>query len=278
VRHYYFPSLLYIQLFTHLNIVKNFSVIFCSAAALAIMAQANTYTFQPLDTISGDTNHHDLGDLSHTNAYTWGINGTSETSLKNQLTSGYHITSATITIKNIYNWDRRDTDNQLFIHLLDNPLAGVKTIGDDPYDNGINQGTVSDYFSGKISGNKVGTNWIAYGYNANGTLKTTGATNIYLTQFHDTDGPTTVSQLVFHFTSSEITTLANYIGDGHTGGSSYADLGLGFDPDCHFFNDGVTFCVTTAPNRVGCPDGGMTLALFGLGLAALAGFRRFNRS
>jgi hypothetical protein len=261
--------------------VKKFSII-CISAALAVMAHANSYTFQPLDTISGDSNHNDLGDLDHTQAYTWGINGTSETSLKNQLASGYHITSAVISIKNIYNWDKSDTDNQLFIHLLDNPLAGVTSITDDPNDNGINKGVVSDYFGGKISGNNLGTtahpNWAAYGYNSNGTLVSTGGTNIYLTQYHDTDGPTTTTNFAFNFSAAQITTLASYIGDGHTGGSGYADLGLGFDPDCHFFNDGVTFCITTAPNRVSVPEGCMTLALFGLGLLALRGLRRFVRS
>lgn len=249
--------------------MKNF-LITCIAVGLAGAAQANTFTFTPSGTLTGV---NDLGDLAHQSAYTWGITGSSEAALKSQLSSGYHITSATISIKNIYNWDIRDTENQLFIHLLDNPLAGVKTITDDPNDTGVNAGTVSDYFGGKISGNKVGSNWIAYGYNTNGTLISTGATNIYLTQYHDNDGPVTKTNFLFNFTASELTTLTNYIGDGHTR-TGYADLGLGFDPDCHFYNDGVTFCVTTAPNTHSVPESGMTLALLGLGMVALAGLRR----
>lgn len=231
-------------------------------------AQATPYTFTP--------SNSDLGDLDHTHAYTWGITstsgGASYSSLVSQLTSGYKIVSATLTISSLYDWSAADTNNQLFIHLLDNPGTGVQTVTDDPTDNGVNQGVLSDYFGGKINGNSVSGAWVAYGYNANGTSVTTGSTNIQLTQFHDADGPNSATQFSYGFTDTQLATLASYISNGHTGGSSYADFGLGLDPDCHYYNTGVTLTIVTAP--LSTPDSGATVLLLGAGLLSLGLFRR----
>ena len=51
------------------------------------------------------------------------------------------------------------------------------------------------------------------------------------------------------------------------------DVGLGFGPDCHFYDSGVTLSITTGS----VPDNGSTLLVLGCGLLALAGFRRFGR-
>jgi hypothetical protein len=243
-----------------------------TAASLAVAAHATSYSFVPSD--------KDLGDLNHTSAYTWGISGTSELNLKNQLLSGdYMITSAVLTIANIYNWDKRDTNNQLFIHLLDNPLNGLKQITDDPTDNGINQGVLSDYFAGPLPTNKVNGKYVAYGYKnkSSAQLLFTGAnTNTYLTQYHDADGPQTKENFTFSFNNTLLAVLDDYITNGHTQGSSYADFGLGFDPDCHFYNDGITFTITTAriPPPPPVPDNGATLVLLGSATVGLALFRR----
>jgi hypothetical protein len=244
---------------------------------LFVVAQATTFTFKPVDSISGDGNHNDLGDLDHTKAYTWGITGTSTgpsySTLLSQLSTGYVITGATISISNLYNWDRADTGNQLFMHLLDNPETGVDVITDDPGDTGVNDGVVSDYFGGALSTNKVNYKYVAYGYSNWYTpvLLSTGATNIGLTTYADPDGPVTVDQFSFLFTQPQLVTLTSYITNGHTGGSGYADFGLGFDPDCHYSNDGVTFTITTGQASV--PDGGATLLLVLGGLAALVPLR-----
>ncbi len=242
------------------------------------LAQATTFTFKPVDSISGDGNHNDLGDLDHTNAYTWGITSTSSgpsyATLLSQLSGGSVITGASLSISNIYNWDRADTGNQLFIHLLDNPEKDVDVITDDPGDTGVNDGVVSDYFAGALSTNKVNYKYVAYGYSNWYTpiLLSTGATNIGLTTYADPDGPATTDQFSFLFTAPQLVTLTNYITNGHTGGSGYADFGLGFDPDCHYYNDGVTFTITTG--QVSVPDGGATILLLLGGLAALVSLRR----
>lgn len=256
------------------RLARSLTAIF--AIALVARSAASTFTFVP--------STPDLGDLEHGYAYTWGITGTSGgssyTTLKNQIKTGggYYISSAKLSISQIYNWDIRDTTNQLFIHLLDNPRTGIRTIGDNPSDGGINQGTVSDYFSGKISTNYVNGSWKAYGYTSSGSLVSTGATNIYLAQYHDADGPRTAINYNFSFTGTQLSTLSSYILNGHTGGSYYADFGIGFDPDCHFYNLGITFEILTAPVPppvVYVSDRSWTAGLLLLGIAAL--WRRHRR-
>ena len=48
--------------------------------------------------------------------------------------------------------------------------------------------------------------------------------------------PTTAQTLVYNFTAAQVTALNGYLADGR--------IGLGFDPDCHFYNDGVQLTMT----------------------------------
>lgn len=245
--------------------------IILTGLATGAASYAGTFTFVP-------TGNTDLSDLSHDSAYEWGITGSTETALKTNLSSGYHITGATITIKNIYNWDITDTHNKLFINLLDNPVSGITTFKDDPADQGPNQGTVSDYFDGNTTNNHN----VYYGDgHKDGSSLSTGGKNtnsgeIDLTYYHDADGPHTKINYSYSLSAWEISILDSYIDNGN-GGVGRADFGLGFDPDCHFYNDGVCFTIYTDKDVHATPEGGVTAALLGLSLTGLAAARRYFR-
>ncbi len=65
--------------------------------------------------------------------------------------------------------------------------------------------------------------------------------------------------ITYTFSSSEVAGLSGYLADGN--------FGLGFDPDCHFYNDGITLTVNTVPIP------GAVWLMFA-GLAGIIGVRR----
>ncbi len=102
----------------------------CFLVIGAIPAHAGSYTFIP--------NPADLYDLDHYKAYGWGLQW---------MHPGEEIVGASLTLKNIYDWQVERNDS-LYIHLIDNPVEiGVKVYSDD-------QGG-GDFFSG--AGPWIGT-------------------------------------------------------------------------------------------------------------------------
>ena len=172
------------------------------------IASAAMTSFQP--------NPVDLNDLDHHEVYTWRINNInlgSET-----------ITGASISIKSIANWD--SNPNTLFIHLLDTAKqSGVRSFVDDPSNaSPVPVSQIIDDFANPRYHNQGA--WLV----ANGTADT------FLTSRSFTTTPT---DYVYTFTANQLNALNGYVANGK-------DIALGFDPDCHFDNNGVTFKITTA--------------------------------
>ncbi len=71
--------------------------------------------------------------------------------------------------------------------------------------------------------------------------------------------------LVVNLNAAQLASMNDFAMDG--------GFGFGFDPDCHYFNDGISLTVQTEDRVTGTPEPA-TMALFGLGLAGLGVIRR----
>jgi PEP-CTERM motif-containing protein len=193
--------------------------------SLPATALADTLTYVPTPA--------DLNDLDHHSVYTWRID--------NVNLNGQTITGVKLTFSNIRNWDANA--NRLFMHLLDTAKgSGVRSFIDDPSGVAPVIDIRDDFVDPRYHSNP---NWLV----ASGTADT------FLTS---QSFGTTAQTFVYNFTQAQISALASYIANGN-------NFALGFDPDCHYFNDGISLKIyTEKTNTVPEPT---TMLLLGTGLA-----------
>ena len=86
---------------------------------------------------------------------------------------------------------------------------------------------------------------------------------------HYEDLPSTSQDLTYNFTAAQVNLLKTYVADNN--------IGLGFDPDCHFYNCYVELTITTREGGGEPPipePAGIALFLGGLGASVLRRKRR----
>jgi hypothetical protein len=153
------------------------------------------------------------------------------------------VTAASVVFHDIYNWAVEPND-RLWLHLLQQAPAGI-TSG---YDN-----------------EAAGTWFAPPRYTRE---------QILLNEFKNLpEGYNHRADVTYDFDAFELAALNSYALAGN-------NFGLGFDPDCHYYNNKIELKVTTGMVRPPVPEPG-TFALVGLGLVGVlggVGRKRITRS
>ncbi len=189
------------------------------------VAYANTYELTP--------NPADLYDLAHARYYTWGINTpwnpTDEVAI-----------GATFSFENIRNW--RNEPNVLYIHFASPTPPHRLRWRNEPNVLYIH------LLDNARRGVKI------YRDNQGGGDNFAGQ-GVLLKVYRNL--PAIPQDLSFSFTPAQIAALNTYASDGR--------FAMGFDPDCHFYNDGAKLTIETTQSQVPEPATMMFL-ISGLGL------------
>lgn len=153
------------------------------------------------------------------------------------LTNGYVYTSAVINFTNIRDWTAET--NVLNVNLLKDPVNLPTTITP-----GLT--SCADF--------QNSTNYWASQPN---TIALNTWNNL----------PTYGQNLSYSFDANELATLNSWATDGK--------FGIGIDPDCHFYNDGISLTLTA--KQISVPEPGI-LSMIGVSLLGLGLFIRRKKS
>ena len=162
------------------------------------------------------------------------------------LPNGQEIVGAELKIKSLCNWQASATD-VLRMRLLDERPEGPGIHWEQNHWPGVSRGRDNQNPTDKFKG--FGT---------------------FLTEYRDYDGY--AEDWSFEFNGEQLDALGQYVANDGL-------FGIGFDPDCHFYNSGIELSIYTddKPTGQGAVPEPMTLAAFGLGATGLAGYIRRRR-
>jgi hypothetical protein len=172
-----------------------------------------------LTTVTYTPNPVDLNDLDHHSLYTWRIDNLPDAT----------IIDATLNFKNIRNWDTNT--NKLHIHLLDTAIfPGVAVFIDDLTASVPVTDLTDDFSSTRFHNDQLNLRgpWLVASGTADYKLGAPSFT-------------TTPVDYNYVFSSTQNVTAWGKL---KTFAQNGRNIAFGFDPDCHYFNDGISFTIT----------------------------------